>query len=197
MIVANNLWCNLLSFATLINTEIGQIPLPRNAVIPDDSFTSQDLKRAIDSHYMFIVANVKVNNLMFHFALIIHFCPSLLNIGWGAMRGWMRTSASCKDQGDDCKFPGCMPMCLCAHSWGCIAILLQCQLKTLTTSSLLCRFGVSHTVVKKFQKHRYLPLYYNMYKLAISRLSLITQRGRERKTEMKRMEIEMVMEALV
>ena len=75
MIVANNLWCYFLSSATLINTEIGQIPLPRNAVIPDGPFTSADLKRAIDNHYMFIVANVKVNNLiiMFHFALIINF----------------------------------------------------------------------------------------------------------------------------
>lgn len=53
--------------------DIGQIPLPPNPIVPDGPFTSGDLKAAIDSHYMFIVANVKVNTLMFRkqFALII------------------------------------------------------------------------------------------------------------------------------
>ena len=60
-----------------LNTEIGQIPLPSNAVIPDGPFTAEDLKRAIDSHYMFVVANVKVNTsiIMFDFALIINLPP--------------------------------------------------------------------------------------------------------------------------
>ena len=46
-------------------TDVGQIPLPSNAIIPRGPFTSEDLERAIDSHYNFIVANVKVNTLSF------------------------------------------------------------------------------------------------------------------------------------
>ena len=52
------------NFSSYIYTEIGQIPLPRGAVIPSGPFTAGDLQGAINGHYNFIVANMKVTTFI-------------------------------------------------------------------------------------------------------------------------------------
>ena len=46
------------------HAEIGQIPLPHGAMVPSGHFSGEDLREALNTHYGFIVANVKVSTFI-------------------------------------------------------------------------------------------------------------------------------------